>query len=147
MTCVFYGPPMPTGEADSQRFAQELAALIDERDMTVPELARMSGLNDQTVRNYLSGVRVPRLPNLRQLEIALQDTDARLRQALGVRVPTNHSERLATGPTRDEQADSPLRLSASGTALDELSELDPEGYEAIVQQAEFLLRRARERRS
>lgn len=39
-----------------------------------------------------------------------------------------------------------IRLSASGVDLDELRELDPEGYQTVLAQIDLLVRRARKQR-
>lgn len=87
-------------------------------------------MTPQAVRNYFGGLREPRPAQLERLEAALDLPAGSLAGMLAGQVETP----------------APIRLSASGTALDELRELDPEGYESVLAQARLLLRRARERR-
>lgn len=83
----------PAGEAPGTDFADVLADLIREADMTIPEVAGASGLDDQTIRTYLSGTRKPRLPSVRRLESVLPDREFTMRQALGMPPPpVRHDE-------------------------------------------------------
>lgn len=61
--------------------------------MTVPEVAKATGLDDQTIRTYLSGARRPRLTSVRKLEAALGDRDYAMREALGIDAPKNQANR------------------------------------------------------
>lgn len=71
----------------TEPFAVLLEDLIRRADMTIPEVAKATGLDDQTIRTYLSGSRQPRLPSVRKLEAVLPDPSFSMRRALGHNVP------------------------------------------------------------
>lgn len=98
--------------------------------------ARRCGVSQQFVSAVEGGIKTPSVETLR-----------RIREVVGGFTP---DEDRALRPiwdldTDDTASPGEIRLSASGTDLDELRQVDPDAYELIMVQARAALERARAR--
>jgi transcriptional regulator with XRE-family HTH domain len=61
----------------NQTFAARLTAVVETSGYTLDEIAKKAGVSKLTLQHYLTGRRVPNMPNLTKLSKALKDVDLR----------------------------------------------------------------------
>lgn len=121
--------------SDSDSVGERIRIAREANDLTQTRLGELIGVKQQSVQKWESGG-MPSTRNLEKLSLVLGVPIAAL---LG-----NVNEVYIPGPA-DKPADE-IEVSASGVDLEELRQLDPEQYDAIMRQAELALDRARRRR-
>lgn len=109
--------------------ATRLQREMDDRNLTINQLDRASGISYKTIRRLLDGDGVTR-----------RDRLVVLAQFFGW--PSDGFDRIRRGEEPTEE----IHIDASGTDLEELRQADPESYDQIMAMAKLALDRARERR-
>lgn len=122
--------------AESPTVGTRIRAERVQAGLTQTQLGDLVGVKQQSVAKWEDGGTI----TIERLEAIAEVLQIPVRILLGE--PTNET----TVPSRSNDADHVLELSASGVDLEELRRLDPQAYELIVRQAELALDRARERR-